>query len=192
MNNRAVIYYILCAIFGIATAYICYEFYWTGNLVTMLSIENLNTKFFPFADLICYAIIAIPLAPTILFYNEGKTAENSAYLQFRMMMIVACSDGVINDSELKVLKKAAKTLGVSTDNIEKDLDKIKKEIANGKVEIRYIQDENEKKRYIKAMIKVIKADSILTQGEMVYLYGIGEKLGVSKEEITQYLFHSEK
>lgn len=192
MNYRAIIYYILCAIFGIATAYICYEFYLTGNLVTMLSIENLNTKFFPFADLICYAIIAILLVPTIVFYNEGKTAENSAYLQFRMMMIAACSDGVINDSELKVLKKVAKTLGVSTDNIEKDLDKIKKEIANGKVEFGYINGKNEKKRYIKAIIKVIKADSILTQGEMVYLYEIGEKLGVSKEEITQYLFHSEK
>ena len=90
------------------------------------------------------------------------------------------------------MKKVAKTLGVSTDNIEKELDKIKKEIANGKVEFGYIKDKNEKKRYIKAIIKVIKADSILTQGEMVYLYGIGEQLGVSKKEITQYLFHSEK
>ena len=192
MNIRAVIYYILCAIFGIATAYICYEFYLTENLVTMLSIENLNTRFFPFADLICYLIIAILLTPTFLFYNKGKTAENSAYAQFRMMMIAACRDRVINDSELKVLKKVAKTLGVSTDNIEKDLDKIKKEIANGKVEFEYLEDENEKKRYIKAILKVIKADSILTLDEMVYLYEIGEKMGVSKEEITQYLFHSEK
>ena len=192
MNYRAVIYYILFAIFGIATAYICYEFYLTENLVTMLSIENLNTKFFPFADLICYLIIAILLIPTFFFYNEGKTAEKSAYAQFRMMMIAACSDGVINDSELKVLKKVAKTLGVSTDNIEKDLDKIKKEIANGEVKFQYLEDENEKKRYIKAILKVIKADSLLTQGEMVYLYEIGEKLGVSKEEISQYLFHSEK
>ena len=132
------------------------------------------------------------MTPTFLFYNKGKTAENSAYAQFRMMMIAACRDRVINDSELKVLKKVAKTLGVSTDNIEKDLDKIKKEIANGKVEFEYLEDENEKKRYIKAILKVIKADSILTQGEMVYLYEIGEKMGVSKEEITQYLLHSEK
>lgn len=186
MNLRKILYYMLVGIFGITAVYASYHFFLTDNLIKILSIEKLNTEYIPLADMICYTAISILICLAVWFYRMGQNADASSQNIFRLMMITTCFDKEVTESELKVLKRAALTLGVSTRNLEQDLDELKNQIASGK-SVSFKLDKAEKERYLKAMKKVIEADSKLSLGELHILTHASHILGISREEIDAYV-----
>jgi hypothetical protein len=99
------------------------------------------------------------------------------------MIFVMLSDSVIDDNEMKLLKKFAQQRGLT----EKRVNELIESAENGILEVPVPQGTQEAREWLAAAVEMAFSDGVLTPEETRLLFAMGEKHGFTRMDVKQLI-----
>jgi uncharacterized tellurite resistance protein B-like protein len=132
---------------------------------------------FLFADWIGWIVIAIG----VYFGNIANSIENSKVSLFQLLVLVACADGNLSDTESRQIGEYAKQFDISG----KRLEAIVKQVTEGKVQFMIPETTEEREKNIKALVKMANADGKIDANELQLIKNVAEKYGINESFVDK-------
>ena len=159
------------------------KFYLSAGLTAICFIALVLTWFnlinFPFAGFIFSVLTCIGLALGQVYMNEVTLGESL----FRLLVFVSDVDDEISSEEKIILKKYAKKIGIK----EEKINDVVKEVRSDNFNVSVPNDDNKKKKQIKALVKMASADGVIDDKEIQLIKLIAYQFNLSESDVDELL-----
>ena len=141
-----------------------------GLVLVILAWTNVIN--FPLADWIGWIVGAVGG----YFGQIYNSLESKKVSLFQLLVLVACADGDASAEEIKQINEYAKQFDISGKRYES----IVKEVAEGKVQFPIPEEIDERKKNIKALVKMANADGNIDSKELALIKEVAKKYSLGE------------
>lgn len=134
---------------------------------------------FPLADWIGWIVGAVGG----YFGQIYHSLESKKVSLFQLLVLVACADGDASAEEIKQINEYAKQFDISGKRYES----IVKGVAEGKIQFPIPEEIDERKKNIKALVKMANADGNIDSKELALIKEVAKKYSLGEDFVDSLI-----
>lgn len=138
-----------------------------------------NVINFPLADWIGWIVMAVGG----YFFQIYNSLESKNVSLFQLLVLVACADGEASAEELKQINEYGKLFDISGKRFEA----IVKEATEGKVQFPIPEEIDERKKNVKALIKMANADGQIDSKELALIKEVAKRYSLGEDYVESLI-----
>lgn len=147
--------------------------------IVLLALVWLDIVSFPFAGWVPWIMGAIGASLLGVVFNE----ESQKTSLFKLLVAVAAQDGKITEEEKENIIGYANQFGIK----DKQLEAILKEVGSGKFDVAVPDNQADKEKNIKALVKMANCDGHIDSKELKLIKNVASHYGLSESFVDSLI-----